>query len=127
MPLDERREAVLGMSEERRCYEFCQMIETGYNMDVDAISMRRKDYRTLRDLLECPDKSDCTPDQKWQLQWVFTHPKEEEYIMSELGYDVGKNPKGRILMPGIVSTYSFSFYGSSLQREEDGELLLGKD
>ena len=165
-PLDERREAVLGMSEERRCYEFCQMIETGYNMDVDTISMRREDYRTLRDLLECLEKSDCTPDQKWQLQWVFTHPKEaweeaeplvrtamevieenealwrplveefcdyyrkelvdrslEEYIMSELGYDLGKNPKGRILMPDIVSTYAFSFNEGSLQREENGELL----
>ena len=165
-PLDQRMETVLGMSEERRCYEFCQMIETGYQMDTDVLSIRREDCRTLRDLLECLDKSDYTPDQKWQLQWVFTHPKEaweeveplvrttmklieenealwrplveefcdyyrkeladrslEEYIMSELGFDVGKNPKGRVLMPGIVPTNSISFHEGSLQREENGELL----
>ena len=75
-PLDGHRESVLGMSEERRCYQFCQMIETDSDMDVDALSMRRADYRTLQDLLECLDRSDCTPEQKWQLQWVFTHPKE---------------------------------------------------
>ena len=165
-PLDKRRETVLGMSEERRCYEFCQMIETGYRMDVDALSMRREDYRTLQDLLKCLDQSDYTPDQKWQLQWVFTHPKEaweeveplvqaamevveeneeswhpmveefcdyyrkmladrslEEYFMSELGFDLGKNPKGRVLMPGIVQTDAISFYEGSLQTDENGEPL----
>ena len=75
--LDQHREFVLGMSEERRCYEFCQMIETGgYGMNTEAHSMRRKDYRTLRDLLQCLDQTDYTPEQKWQLQWVFTHPKD---------------------------------------------------
>ena len=165
-PLDKHRESVLGMSEAKRCFEFCQMIETGSNMDVDALSMKREDYRTLRDLLECLDKSEYTPEQKWQLQWVFTHPKEaweeveplvetamevinekealwrplveefcdyyrkkladqslQAYIMSELGFDVGENPKGRVLMPCIVESHSIFFGEGSLQREENGEPL----
>ena len=164
--LDKHRESALGMSEAKRCFEFCQMIETGSNMDVDALSMRREDYRTLRDLLECLDKSEYTPEQKWQLQWVFTHPKEawveveplvetamevinekealwhplveefcdyyreklaeqsfESYIMSELGFDVGENPKGRILMPCIAASDYLFFHESNLQRGEDEELL----
>ena len=163
-PLDVHRESALGMSEERRCYQFCQMIETDNNMDVDA--MRREDYRTLRDLLECLNKSDYTPEQKWQIQWVFTHPKEaweeveplvhtamnvieekealwrplveefcdyfrkeladqslEAYIMSTIGFDVGENPKGRILMPLIVESYTLFFGEGILQMEVDGELL----
>ena len=165
-PLDKHRESALGMSEEKRCYEFCQMIETDGNMDVDALSMRREDYRTLRDLLECLDRSDYAPEQRWQLQWVFTHPKEawdeveplvrtamevieekealwrplveefcdyyrkelsdrslEAYMMSELGFDVGENPKGRVLMPFIVASNSLCFGEGSLQMEENGELL----
>ena len=164
--LDKHRESALGMSEAKRCFEFCQMIETGSNMDVDALSMRREDYRTLRDLLECLDKSEYTPEQKWQLQWVFTHPKEawveveplvetamevinekealwhplveefcdyyreklaeqsfESYIMSELGFDVGENPKGRILMPCIAASDYLFFHESNLQRGEDEEPL----
>ena len=163
---EEHRESVLGMSEARRCYQFCQMIETDGNMDVDAFSMKREDYRTLRDLLECLDRSDCTPEQRWQLQWVFTHPKQaweeieplvrtamevieekealwrplveefcayfrkeladqslETYMMSKLGFDVGENPKGRILMPFIVASDSMCFGEGSLQMEENGELL----
>ena len=75
-PLDGHRESALGMSEEMRCYQFCQMIEVDSDMDVDALSMRREDFRTLRELLDCLDRSDYTPEQKWQIQWVFTHPKE---------------------------------------------------
>ena len=165
-PLDKHRESALGMSETKRCYEFCQMIETGFHMDVDALSMKREDYRTLRDLLECLDRSDYTAEQKWQIQWVFTHPKEawekveplvrtameviwekealwrplvkefcdyfrkeladqsfEAYMMSELGFDVGENPKGRILMPCIAASNYLFFYEGSLQRDENGEQL----
>ena len=165
-PLDQHRESALTMSEERRCYQFCQMIETDGNMDGDALSMNRKDYRTLRDLLNCLDKSDYTPEQKWQMQWVFTHPKEaweeveplvrtamevieenealwrplaeefcayyreklaeqsfEEYMMSELGFDIGENPKGRVLMPGIVECCAVFFGEGSLQSGQDEELL----
>ena len=165
-PLDKHRESALEMSEEKRCYEFCQMIETDGNMDVDALSMRREDYRTLRDLLECLDRSDYTPEQRWQLQWVFTHPKEaweeveplvrtamevieekealwhplvdefcdyyrkelaeqslEAYMMSQLGFDVGDNPKGSVRMPFIVASNSLCFSEGSLQMEENGELL----
>ena len=150
----------------RRCYQFCQMIETDGNMDVDAFSMKWEDYRTLRDLLECLDRSDYTPEQRWQLQWVFTHPREawdeveplvrtamevidekealwhplveefcdyyrkkladqpfEAYMMSELGFDVGENPKGRILIPFIVDSCSLCFGEGILQMEENGELL----
>ena len=164
--LEEHRESALGMSEEERCYQFCQMIEFGCDMDGDALSMKREDYRTLRDLLKCLDKSDYTPEQKWHLQWVFTHPKEaweeaeplvrtamdivvekealwhplvtefcdyyrkklaeqsfEEYMMSELGFDIGENPKGRVLMPCIVESCSLFFGEGSLQSEKDGELL----
>ena len=165
-PLDGHRESALGMSEERRCYQFCQIIENDSDMDTDALSMRREDYRTLRDLLECLDRSDYAPEQKWQLQWVFTHPKEaweeveplvrtamevleekealwrplvkefcdyyrqklaeqslEEYILSEVGFDIGENPKGRVLMPFIVESYSLRFGEGSLQMEENGEPL----
>ena len=165
-PLDGHRESALGMSEEMRCYQFCQMIEVDSDMDVDALSMRREDFRTLRELLDCLDRSDYTPEQKWQIQWVFTHPKEaweeveplvrtamevieenealwrplaeefcayyreklaeqsfEEYMMSESGFDIGENPKGRVLMPGIVECYSVFFGEGSLQSEKDGELL----
>ena len=164
--LDQHRESALGMSEAKRCYEFCQMIETGSGMDVDALSMKREDYQTLRDLLECLDRSDYTPEQKWQIQWVFTHPKEawedveplvrtamevvgekealwrplvkefcdffrkklanqsfEAYMMSELGFDVGENPKGRILMPCIAASNYLFFYEGSLQRGENEEPL----
>ena len=162
-PLYQHRKSVLEMSEERRCYQFCQMIAGDYDM---ALSMNREDYRTLWDLQQILDKSDYTPEQKQQLQWVFTHPKEaweeveplvrtamevleekaalwrplvkefcdyyhkklaeqslEEYIMSELGFDIGENPKGRILMPGIVESNALSFGESSDQIEENGELL----
>lgn len=164
--LDQHRETVLKMSEEKRCYEFCQMIEIGYSMDTESLSMRREDYRTFRDLLECLDKSAYTPGQKWQIQWVFTHPKEaweeveplvrtaieviednevlwrplveefcdyyrkelanrpfEEYIMSEIGFDIGENPNGRVLMPGIVETYSLFFHEGIRQMEENGKPL----
>ena len=164
--LEKHRESVLGMSEEKRCYQFCQMIEFGSDMDGDVLSMRREDYRTLHDLLNCLDKSDYTPEQKWHLQWVFTHPKEawddveplvrtamqvieenktlwrplveefcdyyrekltgqsfEEYMMSELGFDIGENPKGRVLMPCIVECCTVFFGEGSLQSEENGELL----
>lgn len=164
--LDQHREIVLKMSEEKRCYEFCQMIEIGYSMDTESLSMRREDYRTFQDLLECLDKSAYTPAQKWQLQWVFTHPKEaweeveplvrtameviednealwrplveefcdyyrkelanrsfEEYIMSEIGFDIGENPNGRVLMPGIVEAYSLFFHEGILQMEENGKPL----
>ena len=160
------KESALEMSEARRCYQFCQMIETDGSMDVDTLSMKREDYRTLRDLLECLDRSDYTPEQRWQIQWVFTHPKEawdeveplvraamevmeekealwrplveefcnyyrkelanqslEAYMMSELGFDVGENPKGRILLPFIVDCYSLCFGEGSLQMEENGEPL----
>ena len=162
-PLYQHRKSALEMSEERRCYQFCQMI--GGDIDV-AFSMNRKDYRTLSDLQRCLDKSDYTPEQKQQLEWVFTHPKEaweeaepmvrtamevleekaalwrplvrefcdyyrqkleeqsfEEYIMSELGFDLGENPKGRVLMPNIVDSHTLTFGVSSLQTEEDGELF----
>ena len=165
-PLAEHRESALGMSEEMRCYQFCQMIEVDSEMDVDALSMKREDYRTLRDLLGCLDRSDYTPEQKWQIQWVFTHPKEawdeveplvqtamevieekealwrplveefcdyyrkkladqslETYLMSELGCDVGENPKGRILMPRIMDSHSLSFDEGILQMKENGEPL----
>ena len=165
-PLDEHRKSALGMSEARRCYQFCQMIETDGNMDVDTFSMKRDDYRTLRDLLECLDRSDYTPEQRWQLQWVFTHPEEaweeieplvrtamevidekeslwrpmveefcsyfhkelanrslEAYMMSELGFDVGKNPKGRVIMPFITASETMCFGEGNLQMEENGELL----
>ena len=128
--------------------------------------MNREDYRTFWDLMQCLDKSDYTPEQKWQLQWVFTHPKEaweeveplvrtamvdieekaalwrplvkefcdyyrkelaeksfEEYMLSELGVDIGENPKGRVLMPCIVECNAVSFCESSLQIEENGELF----
>ncbi|MCH5339418.1 MAG: winged helix-turn-helix transcriptional regulator [Acetatifactor sp.] len=162
-PLYKHRESALEMSEERRCYQFCQLIGGDYST---ALSMNREDYRTLQDLQRCLDKSDYTPEQKQQLQWVFTHPKEawedveplvrtamevleekaalwrplvkefcdyyrqklaeqsfEEYIMSELGFDIGENPKGRVLMSGIVASNAVSFCESSLQIEENGELL----
>ena len=165
-PLHKHRESALEMSEERRCYQFCQMIEVDSDMDADALSMNREDYRTFWDLLQCLDKSDYTPEQKWQLQWVFTHPKEaweeveplvrtamevieekaalwrplvkefcdyyrkelaeqsfEEYMMSELGFDIGENPKGRVLMPCIVESHTLGFGEGSLQMEENGELL----
>lgn len=165
-PLEEHRESVLGMSEERRCYQFCQIIETDSVMDMDLHSMKRENHRTLRDLLECLDRSDYTTDQKWQLQWVFTHPREaweeveflvrtamevieekealwrplveefcdfyrkkladqslEAYIMSELGFNVGENPRGRVLMPFIVDTYTVCLGESSFQMEENGEPL----
>ena len=164
--LEGHRMSALGMSEEKRCYQFCQMIEFGSDMDGDALSMRREDYRTLCDLLGSLDKSDYTPEQKWQLQWVFTHPKEaweeveplvrtamevieenealwhplveefcdyyrkelaeqslEEYIMSELGFDIGENPRGRVLMPCITESNSVFFGEGSLQMEDNGELL----
>ena len=164
--LETHKESALGMSEEKRCYQFCQMIEFGSDIDGDALSMSRKDYRTLRDLLNCLDKSDYTPEQKWQLQWVFTHPKEaweeaeplvrtamevieenealwrplveefcnyyreklaeqsfEEYMMSEVGFDIGENPKGRVLMPCIAECCTVFFGEGSLQSERDGELL----
>ena len=164
--LEHHRENALGMSEEKRCYEFCQMIECGCTMDSDSLSMRREDYRTLKDLLECLDKTDYTPEQKWQLQWVFTHPKEaweeveplvrtamevieenealwrplveefcdhfrkeladrslEAYMLESLEYDVGENPQGRILMPGIVGCYCLFFLESRLQREENEDPL----
>ena len=162
-PLYKHRESVLEMSEARRCYQFCQFI--GDDFDT-ALSMSREDYRTLRDLQQCLDKSDYTPEQKQQVQWVFTHPKEaweeveplvrtamevleekaalwrplvkefcdyyreklaeqslEEYIMSELGFDLGESPKGRVLIPGIVSCYGVVFCESCLQTEENGEPL----
>ena len=164
--LDKHRESALGMSEAKRCFEFCQMIETDSDMYMDALTMRREDYRTLRDLLECLDKSKYTPEQKWQLQWVFIHPKEaweeveplvetamevinekealwrplvkefcdyyhkelaeqslEAYMMSELGFDVGENPKGRVLMPCIVESHTIFWGEGCLQREENGEPL----
>lgn len=163
-PLDEHRKSVLEMPETRRCYQICQMIETDGNMDV--FSMKREDYRTLRDLLECLDRSDYTPEQRWQLQWVFTHPEEawneieplvrtamevieeketlwrplvkefcdyfrkelaeqslEAYIMSKLGFDVGENPKGRVLMPLIAAGDILWFGEGILQMEENGEPL----
>ena len=46
-PLYKHRESALEMSEERRCYQFCQMIAGDYDM---ALSMNREDYRTLWDL-----------------------------------------------------------------------------
>ena len=165
-PLEKHRESVLGMSEEMRCYQFCQMIEFGSDMEGDVLSMRREDYRTLRDLLKCLDKSDYTPEQKWHLQWVFTHPEEaweeaeplvrttmevieekealwrplveefcdyyreklaeqsfEAYMMSELGFDIGENPKGRVLMPCIVECCSIFYGEGSLQSEKDEESL----
>ena len=45
----------------------------------------------------------------------------EEYIMSELGFDLGENPKGRVLMPDIVACNGVFFYESRLQTEENGE------
>lgn len=162
-PLYKHRESALGMSEARRCYQFCQFIDDDFDT---ALSMSREDYQTLRDLQQCLDKSDYTPEQKQQVQWVFTHPREaweeaeplvrtamevleekaalwrplvkefcdyyrqilaeqsfEEYIMSELGFDLGENPKGRVLMPGIVACYSVVFCDSSLQTEENVEPL----
>ena len=162
-PLYKHRESALEMSEERRCYQFCQLI--GDDLDM-AFSMNREDYRTLGDLQQCLDKSDYTPEQKAQVQWVFTHPKEaweeaeplvrtamevleekaalwrplvkefcdyyreklaeqslEEYIMSELGFDLGENPKGRVLMPDVVACNGVGFGMGSLQTEENGELL----
>ena len=162
-PLYKHRESTLEMSEARRCYQFCQFI--GDDFDT-ALSMSREDYRTLRDLQQFLDKSDYTPEQKQQVQWVFTHPKEaweeaeplvrtamevieektalwrplvkefcdyyrqklaeqsfEEYITSELGFDLGENPQGRVLIPGIVECYGLSFCDSSLQTEENAEPL----
>ena len=162
-PLYQHRKSALEMSEERRCYQFCQMIAGDYDM---ALSMNREDYRTLWDLQQCLDRSDYTPEQKLQLQWVFTHPKEaweeveplvraamevleekaalwrplvkelcdyyrkelaersfEEYIMSELGFDMGENPKGRVLIPCIVESNSLNFCDSSHQMEENAEPL----
>ena len=162
-PLYKHRESALEMPVERRCYQFCQMI--GGDDDM-ALSMNREDYRTLQDLQQCLEKSDYTPEQKQQLQWVFTHPKEaweeveplvrtamevleekaalwrplvkefcdyyrqklaeqslEEYIMSEVGFDIGENPKGNVLIPSIVESNTLNFGEGRLQMEENGELL----
>ena len=126
-PLDGHRESVLGMSEERRCYQFCQIIEIDSDMGADALSMRREDYRTLRDLLECLDRSGCTPEQKWQLQWVFTHPKQawekvEPLVRTAMGVVEEKEALWRPLVEEFCDYYRKKLADQSLEAYMVSEL-----
>lgn len=73
--LQERKQECLTKGEAQRSQEFYHLISTGYSLEVEDGDAEEK-CTSLRGVLECLNEADYTAEQKWQLQWVFNHPRE---------------------------------------------------
>lgn len=71
----ERKELSLSYGERKRCQEFVErLVGTGLNiLDEDGKDTIPQDFQGLLDYLE---QAEYTPEQKWQIQRVFRHPRE---------------------------------------------------
>lgn len=70
----ERKEISLSYGEKLRCKEFMVCLGTGLNiLDEDGKNTIPQDFQGLLDYLE---QAEYTPEQKWQIQGVFRHPRE---------------------------------------------------
>ncbi len=74
--LSQRKEACLAYSEERRSLEFYYLIQGTYGMDAELDTEESRKCKSLREVLECLEESDFSPEQKWELQWVYNHPQQ---------------------------------------------------